>query len=121
MKGISKTLIFTMICGVFFLIIGCEPENKTDDSKKERLFAAENMELKKEIENLKKTHTKELASAKAELAECQKQNDFLSEQVQEETTKVLENEITNMLMEESQRLNQENEELKALIEELKNQ
>src|SRR4030042_5136902 len=109
MKGISKTLIFTMICGVFFLIMGCEPENKTNDVKKERLFAAENIELKKQIEDLKKTHEKELTAVQAELAECQKENEFLAEQAQEETTKALENDITNMLMQESQRLVAENE------------
>jgi hypothetical protein len=119
MKGITKTVVFTMVCSAFILIIGCEPESKTTDVKKERLFSAENIELKKQIDDLKKTQIKELAAKEVQLADCQKENAVISKQAQEETSKALDNEITNMLMEDSKRLAAENEELKAQIEELK--
>lgn len=122
MNRAVKTILIIIITSVVFAIItGCEPEGTTENPKKERLYAAENIELKKQIDQMKKTHQSELAANQQLLDSCLEENQMLTQQIEQNTADILNDEITTMMMNETQRLQQENESLMAQIDELKKQ
>ncbi len=93
MKGTTQK-VFILAVGVivFVLIAGCQ-ESATGgptDAKKSRLVAAENMELKKELENrdkeiarLKELHSKEIKRQEELLAKCQEEKKLWQEKTDE--------------------------------------
>jgi predicted nuclease with TOPRIM domain len=121
MKGsILRISAFVTVCAAVILVAGCEPE-PASSTKQERLFAAENMELKKQIADMEKKHKNELAAKQLLLDKCEEEKEIFKNQVGKETIKELHNEFVNMLSEEVQRLHKENEQLKAQLEELTEQ
>jgi len=116
-KNCNWILTSIAVCVVLILISGCEPENKID-ARQERLYSAENLELKKQIDGLEKKYEKDMAAKEAELNKCVQQNERLSKQISDDALKMFENDVMSSLMEQVQQLSQENTELKAKIEQL---
>ncbi|MBN1795326.1 MAG: hypothetical protein JW804_01505 [Sedimentisphaerales bacterium] len=119
-----KTRIFVsmaviVICTLLISTIGCEPESNATP-RQERLYSAENMELKKQIAQLEKKYEKDVVAKDKELQQCLEENKVLTEQIQEETAKALEESLTTMLMEQVQQLTDENIKLQAKVEQLEN-
>ncbi len=113
---ILRTLVFAAVCSAMILATGCEPE-PTSSAKQERLFAAENIELKKQMANMEKRHEKELAMKQNLLERCEEEQEVFKSQADKEAAKLIQDEFTNMLTEEMTRLQEENDQLKAKIEE----
>ena len=110
MKKLTVTIILLAATGAIF-ITGCEEEAQTN-TKKSRLIAAENAQLKKDLAQCR--------------AEIEKQKRLVEECLEEEAAiKELENnikEITDNALadfEENMKLREENEELKSKIKEFK--
>jgi len=118
-----KSLAVAVGCALM-LIAGCG-EKDAPNVKQSRTIAAENMELKKELdrsearfENLKKQYDKELEKQRKLLEECRQERDewkAKSKQNIREQAKSL----VEPLMEEITRLREENRKLTAQLEELK--
>jgi chromosome segregation ATPase len=129
MKGtVQKMLILVVGVIVFVLIAGCQ-ESATGgptDAKKSRLIAAENIELKKQlarydkqIEKLKEQHSKEIKRQDELLAKCQEEKKVRQEEKTDENTKEQMDELSEFIMEQLSKLQEENENLKSQIENLK--
>lgn len=116
-KKSIRFLISIAVCAVLISVFGCEPE-KTVNTRQERLYSTQNIELQKKIDNLEKKYKKDLGKKNEELLKCRNDNEVLTKQIQDETTKVFANEAMNTLMEQVQKLTAENNELKAKIAEL---
>ncbi|MGD9110476.1 MAG: hypothetical protein PVG93_06005 [Phycisphaerales bacterium] len=114
---VITTIAIVTVCSAVILVAGCEPE-PTSSAKQERLYAAENIELKKQMADMEKRHQKELAQKQSLLDKCEEEKEGLKLQAEKEAIKLFQDELTNTLMEESQRLQDENKQLKAKIEEL---
>ena len=106
-----------ILCTILIPITGCEPEGKTT-TRQERLYSAENMKLKKQIAQLEKKYEEDVVSKDKELQQCLEDNKVLTEQIQMDTAKAMEDSLTDMLMEQVQQLTDENIKLRAKIEEL---
>ena len=117
------TLVFLCICALI-LTGGCgqpEPPNV----KKSRTIAAENIELRKEldrrdkeIEILKEDYSKEIKAQKKMLQTCLQEK----EELKEKSRQNIRNQVKDVLdtvLEDNKKLREENAELKAQIEELK--
>ena len=127
MKGTTQKM-FILAVGVivFVLIAGCQ-ESATGgptDAKKSRLIAAQNMELKKEleqrskeIERLKQLHSKEIKQQEGLLAKCQEEKKLWQDKA-DENIKAQVSEVSTVVMEQNTKLREENENLKAQIEKL---
>lgn len=111
-----KTIITLTVSFVTILVAGCEPENNVDQ-RQERLYSAENLELKRQINSLEKKYENDMKAKEAELNKCLEQNAQLSKQLGDDAIKMFEGEIMTSLMEQVQQLTKENNELKASIEE----
>lgn len=137
MKGTNQK-VFILAVGVigFVLIAGCQESATTrlsssktggpTDAKKSRLIAAENIELKKQltrcdkqIEKLKEQHSKEIKRQEELLAKCQEEKKLRQEENTDENTKEQMGELSTFIIELSAKLQEENESLKAQIENLK--
>jgi outer membrane murein-binding lipoprotein Lpp len=128
MKGTTQKM-FILAVGVivFVLIAGCQ-ESATGgptDAKKSRLIAAQNMELKKEleqrskeIERLKELHSKEIKRQEGLLAKCHGEKKLWQDKA-DENIKEQVGEILAATVELNSKLQEENESLKAQIEKLK--
>jgi len=97
------------------------------NAKRTRLIAAENIELKKQldqlskqIEDLTKEHAVEMKQSQASLAECRKKTESCEKARGEEIAKNVE-EMLAVVMERTAALSTENEGLKAEITDLKAQ
>ncbi|MFA5553173.1 MAG: hypothetical protein WCZ89_03050 [Phycisphaerae bacterium] len=125
MKGIIFAVVLvSLVLGMLLCTLGCEPEGPAaapPDPKAERLYAAQNIELKKQIEELEKSYERQLVEKEMLLEQCRNQNDELQLQLGEEASQIFENDLVKILMEESQRLTEENQELREQIEQLTNQ
>jgi hypothetical protein len=118
-------LVLLCSCAIM-LIAGCgQPE--TPNVKKARAIAAENIELRKEldrrnneIETLKTQHGKELAEQKKLLAECLKEKESLKEKSRQNIRSQVKG-VLHTVLEENKKLRDENARLKAQIEELQKQ
>ncbi len=109
---------------VIMLNAGCEKE-QLPDKKKARIIAAENMQLKKqlqrrdsEIEKLKGQRENVLKKPKELLAECQEEKKYLEEALAEKFDSQM-NEFSGSLIVENEKMFRENENLKQQIEKLK--
>jgi cell division protein FtsB len=124
---VSRVLLLAV--GVVFcimLIAGCEEEENLSDtqsdttpnSKRSRLIAVENTQLKAQIEELKKLHSSEMEKQKKLLDNCLREKGTL----QEMSKKGLEDfmqDILGPLSDENTKLQEENKTLKAQVEKLK--
>lgn len=110
-------MAIAVVCYVGILVAGCEPE-PTSSVKQERLYAAENMELKKQIKDMKKKHGKELAAKQELINECEKKKQTLLRQANEEANKMFEESVMSQLMDQVEELKEENKKLRAQLEEL---
>ncbi|HEW79352.1 MAG TPA: hypothetical protein ENH34_05240 [Phycisphaerales bacterium] len=108
--------VFVLAIGVimFMLIAGCEEQN-VSGTKKGRLIANENRQLKKEL----KQRDKEIEKQEKLLEKCLQDKKGIKERLQRNTQDQA-NDILAVVIEESAKLRQENERLKTQIEQLKN-
>lgn len=114
MKRLTQKAFVLAVCIVgIALIAGCEEESKID-TKKSRLIAAENMQLKKDLEECQK----EIEKQKELLEQCEQ----AKKDIEEQSAKNIEDlfdDIFGDVLKESQVLREENEELREEIEQLK--
>ena len=111
-----KAFVLTAGVVLLMLVAGCEEQNKPEaqsPTRKDRLVAAENIQLKKDLEQ----RDEEIKRQKALLDKYMEENRALRENAQENTQKLL-GEIMKSFIDESEKLRKENEELKAQIKEL---
>jgi DNA repair exonuclease SbcCD ATPase subunit len=118
---ISKTIL--LAAGIIMLSAGCQ-EEKLQSDKKNRVIAAENIQLKKEIkkrdekiERLKKQHEKKLQQQEELLDKYAKQKEALEKQLQKGVKNQIDDVLTN-LIEENAKLRDEINRLEAELEEL---
>ena len=116
-----KPIVWACFISVFAFVLGCEPE-PTSNSKSERLFATENMRLKKELvqleERLTKKYEEDMGEQQKLLKECNKQRDFLQKGANENMESFMGDVVEDMLNDIAV-LRKENQELKTQIEQLK--
>ena len=113
-----KALLMVTVFCVMMTISGCEPESPTD-TKKQRLYSAENMALKKQIAKMEKEHARQLTARQEIIDKCEKERDALQQQIDKETIKLFEESVMMELFEQINKLTQENSQLQAEIEKLK--
>lgn len=110
--GQKVTVLAVGIVLVIMLIAGCDEQN-VPNTRMSRLVAAENIQLKKQLDK----REAEIERQKKLLEKCQQEKKTLEKQLQED----LEG-LTGVLFEsfgeESARLQEENKNLKAQVEEL---
>ncbi|MHC4212815.1 MAG: hypothetical protein ACYSWP_05495 [Planctomycetota bacterium] len=118
----QKTFIAAIV--VLFcitLIPACQDETiqeSPSDAKRVRMLEFEKSQLEKQIQDLGKTHAKELDDQKKLLDKCEKQNKKLKGKAAEHTEELL-NQMLMPLMEEVNELKRENADLKEQIRQLK--
>jgi DNA-binding transcriptional MerR regulator len=118
MNGIFKISLCLTVFAVLVGIAGCEPKEQVNE-RQERLYSVENMELKKQITELKDKCEQDIAAKQQQLDKCQADMNSLAEQLADETFKTFEQSAVDMLMDDNKRLQEENDRLKAEIEDLK--
>ena len=120
---------FVLLAGIvaIMLVTGCEEQQQTSSYRLARLAAAENIQLKKdlqqrdmEIEKLKEQHDKEMKNQQELLKKCQQQKGALEEQLGGKFEAQL-NKLFKGVSEENTKLREENKNLKAQIEKLHHQ
>ncbi len=121
-KTIQRAFLF-VISVVVVLSAGCQKELAGE--KKGRIIAAENIQLKKDlnqrdqkIEILTKEHEKEVKLLKEQLSKCLEQKEALEKQLQQKVKEQVDK-VLAMVMEENAKLREEIKDLKAQIEKLK--
>ena len=126
-KAMSRTyttIMYIIICTFAAMLTGCEPQStgrptaEPVSERQERLYAIENEELNKQIADLEKQFKKDMEARQKELDKCIEERDLLGKQTQEETIKMFEESLMNVLLEQVQELTEENTQLKAQIEDL---
>ncbi len=137
-RSVSKMLVLAI--GIVFglmLFAGCEEEEKisdtmtdtTPDAKRSRLIAVENAQLKQQIEKLKDLHAGELQRQKElndkerqklqrQLDSCLREKAAMDE-ISKKGVESYMQDIVGPLTDENAKLQEENKNLKALIEKLK--
>ena len=123
--GVLKSFMLAAGVVVIVLIVGCEEQQQQPDTKMARVMAAENIQLKKdleerdsEIKKLKEQYGKESKEQEQLLAECQKSVEDLQEQLAGKFESQT-NEFFEALTGDIGNLREENDNLKAQIETLK--
>ena len=106
---------------------GCGGQNEPPDVKKSRTIAAENIELRKEldrrsreIKKLKGQHIRESNEQKQLLEECLKEKEIWKQKSQQNIRSQVKG-VLDTVLEENKKLRDENARLKAQIEELQKQ
>jgi uncharacterized protein YlxW (UPF0749 family) len=123
MKGIVKKQV-VLAAGIVFvimLIAGCEEQN-VPNAKKSRLVAAENMQLKKELNQLGvklEQRNREIEKQKGLLDKCLQEKKTLEEKVNENVEELVGG-IMDIFTEENARLQKEIDRLKKEVEKFKN-
>lgn len=124
MKGLAQKTFVLAVGVVAMLIAGCEGQ-ELPSAKKSRLIAAENMQLKKEleqrskeIEKLKKLHDRQMKEQEELLEKCLQEKEAWKEKSRQNVRNQVKG-VFDAIMEQNAKLRQENEKLKAQIEELK--
>lgn len=127
-RPVPKTLVLAVgIIVGFMLIAGCkkEEENLSDtkpdaepNTKRSRLIAIENVQLKEQIEKLKNLHTGEMEEQKKLLDNCLREKGTLEEMSKQGIDNYMQN-ILGPLSDENVKLHEEIKTLKAQIEKLK--
>jgi len=116
---------FVLLVGVgVVLIAGCGGQQAPPSAKQSRVIAAENLELRKqlqqsnkEIEALKAQHSEEIKKQASSLAACQQEKETWKKKAQQNIRDQVKG-VLDAVMEENTRLREENKELKAQSEEL---
>ena len=123
MKEPARKALVMAIGVAVMLIAGCG-EKEPPSVKKSRTIAAENIELRrqldsrgKEIEKLREQHGKEIKKREKLLAECQREIETWKKKSKQNIRRQAKS-VGDRLMEEIEKLRGENEKLKAQIEEL---
>jgi hypothetical protein len=124
-KPAHKTIILIISIAIM-LTAGCGPQ-EPPSIKKSRTIAAENIELRKqlaqsskEFEILKKHHSKEINKQKDLLEICLQEKEALKKKSQQNIRNQVKG-VLDTILEENQKLREENARLKAQIEELQKQ
>jgi len=127
MKGTAQKMFVLAVGTIVVMLIASCQEQEQIDAKKSRVIAAENMELKKElehrgkeIERLKELHAKEIKRQEGLLAKCQEEKKLWQDKA-DENIKEQVSEILTVVMEQNSKLQEENENLKAQIDKLKSE
>ncbi len=113
MKESARKTIISGICIVFIAILAAGCEEQSVSNKKSRLIAAESAGLKEQL----KQQEKEIERQKGLVAKCQQEKEEIKQRYREETGKLSMSVVEDF--QEKIRLVEENEALKAEIEELK--
>ena len=126
-RPVPKTLVaaVSIVFGIM-LIAGCEEEENLSNTKpdaepnakRSRLIAIENVQLKAQIEELKKLHSSEMERQKKLLDKCLREKENLTKLSSEGVESYMQN-ILGPLAEENTKLQEEIKTLKAQIEKLK--
>lgn len=95
------------------LLTGCEEENMVD-TRKTKLIAAENLQLREQLEQYSQT----VEQQKKSIEECQKEKTFWEKHSREGSQDLMDLSYQHFAKENIE-LQQENKQLKAQIEELK--
>ena len=125
MKESAPKMLVVAVGFVFVIMLfaGCEEEeqnssNTTSDAKRSRLISIENRQLKQQIEELKKTHAKEIKRQNELLGRCEREKKNL-EKLSSKGVDSYMKDILGPIAEENAKLHEEIETLKAQIEKLK--
>jgi predicted nuclease with TOPRIM domain len=115
--NVTKFLVFAAITTsvITLSLVGCQEANQAG-SQKTRQIAAENIELKKQLDEC----NNKLEQEKARLEDCIQQKEKIQKASSEEDRELL-TALIERFEKESQQLTEENEKLKAEIQELKKQ
>ncbi len=112
-QGQKAVVLAIGVIFVILLIAGCE-EQSVPSSRVSKLVAAENIELKEEINQRDAV----IERQKKQLEKCQQERETLAKQLQANTEELMGHLFENF-GKDNQRLRKENTELKAQIEKLK--
>ena len=123
MKGQARKAPVLAMCGIVILIAGCG-QKEPPSVKQSRAIAAENIELRKQlerlnrqIEKLKEQHDKETKEQRKLLTQCEQDKEAWKRKAQ----KNIRNQVSPVLdavVDETARLREENTRLRAQIEQL---
>ncbi|MHC4509653.1 MAG: hypothetical protein ACYTAO_11950 [Planctomycetota bacterium] len=123
MKGPAQK-IFVLVVGVAVMLIGGCGGQEPPSVKKSRAIAAENIELRKqleqrgeEIEKLKARHGEEVKKQQNLLEKCEQEKQTWKTKAQQNIREQVKG-VLDAVVEENVRLREENQALKAQIEEL---
>ncbi|MHC4623488.1 MAG: hypothetical protein ACYS4W_06250 [Planctomycetota bacterium] len=121
----TKTLLWAIgICLVVCFITGCQEEQAAggakSDAKRTRLIAVENAQLKKQLQELKIIHARQMDRQKKLLEKCQTEKGALEELTDQNINEFM-GQASEGALEENTRLRTENEELKSQVEQLRAQ
>ena len=123
MKRAARKIFVLAVCVVVMLIVGCG-QQAPPGVKKSRLIAAENMQLKREleqcnheIEKLIELHNKEIKKQEKLLAKCLEEKESWKQKARQNVRNQVEG-VFDAVMEQNAKLLEENEKLKAQIEKL---
>ena len=111
MAGKTSVILAVAIVVVLGLLTGCEEQNLSD-TRKSRLVAAENMQLKKDLAQ----RDEEIEKQKGLLAECIEEQEMAAKQVQKSLKELSDTALKDF--EEIISLKQENSELRAQLDQL---
>ena len=120
--------VIVLIVGIALMLIGgCGGQNEPPSVKKSRTIAAENIELRKqlaqsskEIEKLKEQHGKEIDEQKKLLQTCLQEKEDLKEKSRQNIRSQVKG-VLDTVLEQNKKLREENNKLKAQIENLQKQ
>jgi len=125
MKRAARKISVLAVCVFVMFITGCG-EQEPPSVKKSRLIAVENMRLtkeleqrSKEIERLKELHNKEIKKQEKLLAECVQEKESWKQKARQNVRNQVKG-VFDVVMEQNTKLRDENEKLKAQIEEIQN-
>ena len=125
MKRLTQKALVLATGVVIMVGVGCQ-ESEAPSTKRARLIASENMQLKKQleqrdsqIEKLKNEHGKQIKQLEEQIAKCLEQKQSLQKRLQENVQERVD-EVLATVVEENAQLRQEISKLNAQIEELKN-
>ena len=123
MKGQARKASALVAVFIVMLVAGCEPQ-EPPSVRQSRAIAAENIELRKQveqlnrkIERLKEQYEKETKKQEKLLAQCQQDKEAWKKKAQQNIRSQVEP-VLDAVMDETARLREENTKLKAQIEKL---
>lgn len=121
-KSAGKVLILAVgVIVAVTLFLGCEEKNLSDtesSTTKSRFIANENRQLKEKIRELERRHKRQIKRREELLAKCRKEKKAIEEMSAEDVKGLLDSALKKV-PEDIARLNEENQNLKWRIEELR--
>lgn len=119
MSNLAKAICVLSLAAVV-LVAGCEPEPQQQTSEQQgRLYATQNTELTKELEQNKRQYENKLTEMQKQLDKCNNQKQQLEKGQNAEAIKAFEESALVQILGEMTKLQTENTELKAVIAEMK--